>query len=461
MSALMNHNNEIPVPLIRWKQNVFYTIGSKKQSTKDTNENTTGHILFKARPLKRIYRREKFVNITNEGNARLSVTIDLANAPGGSSLYTDASAHPVLQCEGVLQTANVKDVEPNNNQSDLGKDCAICNDLSQIISSSTSAQNSVFSPQMNARRRVRSAGMIAKQYQDPRYFTDSNQYMVSRNRTIHQNNFHYIRKGDPSLMPGTPLSKTNIYSPQGLSHCKNILINSASDNNEISYIWLDETTYTVTIPDGYYDIFSFNHAIQQEMYTLGHYYTNVQTGTPNYLITFSYNTLYGVVELQVLPASLFPSPAYTGFDASGSVLIPQVVIPASQITVALGLTSGDYPSSSALDTPQIFYSDSSAGLKPPYVPIYYKPSNPQFANQGGVSSSNYVSKRRYDAITNNGEANRQAYGAAVANALAYSVPIPGYTLKDKIGYPNKLIPKFPLTQPDVLLKCQPTRFSNL
>ena len=35
---------------------------------------------------------------------------------------------------------------------------------------------------------------------------------------------------------------------------------------------------------------------------------------------------------------------------------------------------------------------------------------------------------------------RTAYGQHTANALAYGVPINGYTIKDKIGYPNTCTP---------------------
>jgi hypothetical protein len=35
---------------------------------------------------------------------------------------------------------------------------------------------------------------------------------------------------------------------------------------------------------------------------------------------------------------------------------------------------------------------------------------------------------------------RTAFGPETANALAYGVPPNGYTIKDKMGYPNKCTP---------------------
>ena len=73
--------------------------------------------------------------------------------------------------------------------------------------------------------------------------------------------------------------------------------------------------------------------------------------------------------------------------------------------------------------------------------VYYKPNNSKFAQQGAVTASDLIVRRKYNAITNNGASYRKAYGAEVANALAYGVPECGYTIKDKIGYPSPMIPK--------------------
>ncbi len=88
-----------------------------------------------------------------------------------------------------------------------------------------------------------------------------------------------------------------------------------------------------------------------------------------------------------------------------------------------------------------------------FIPTYYKPNNPQFAQEGGVSSSSYITRLKYDTITNNGSIYSKAFGSAVGNALAYTGSPDGYTLKDKIGFPNTgspIIPKnyYPGLNPD-------------
>jgi len=491
MSAILNHGIEIPTPLIKWKQNTLTQLSSKRQPNQDTNQNVESKIYFRAKPISNnaktignifgkhtvnFYRREKGVNVTNTGSSRVSATIDLADAPGGRNLYANTDlAITGASCKGLQETLDIQQIEPND-QSFLGNNCTVCNYSSASgtnSSSTTSPQNSTFSKQLDAKRRVRSSGMIPRQFQpsqpnnpDPVYFFDNRQYLVSRNRTIAQNNFNYIRKGDATLQPGTALAANNVYSPQGLSHCALVKISAALQNNTFSYIWLDGSTVAVTIPDGYYDISSFNGAFQRIMLANGHYYTNAATQTPVFLLSFSYNNFYDVASLQAIAIGELPSPAYTApAGLTPTQDIPQFIIGATALQQALGVNAGTYPASpTGITTTQTFLATTRGTLNAPYVTLFYKPSNPQFATQGGVSASNYITRKRYDAITNNGFAYREAYGSAVADAMAYSVSIPGfntYTLKDKIGYPNKLIPKFPKTQPGVMLSCQPKRFSDM
>jgi hypothetical protein len=83
-----------------------------------------------------------------------------------------------------------------------------------------------------------------------------------------------------------------------------------------------------------------------------------------------------------------------------------------------------------------------------YVPVYYKPNNSKFAQQGGVTASTRLLRLKYDTITDAGASLSKAYGMHTANALAYGVPQNGYTIKDKIGYPNTCTPVFSKAHPN-------------
>lgn len=75
-----------------------------------------------------------------------------------------------------------------------------------------------------------------------------------------------------------------------------------------------------------------------------------------------------------------------------------------------------------------------------YVPVYHKPNNGKFGVQGAVEASSRLARLKYDTITDAGSKMRKAYGEQTANALSYGVPANGYTIKDKMGYPNTCTP---------------------
>jgi hypothetical protein len=107
----------------------------------------------------------------------------------------------------------------------------------------------------------------------------------------------------------------------------------------------------------------------------------------------------------------------------------------------------------AYSTQNIYYPNSafiSLDTSCVYVPpVYYKPSNNEFATQGAVTSSARTVRKVYNTVTKNASMLNQAYGAQTADALAYGVPNPAYTIKDTIGYPNT---KTPIIKPDGSLR---------
>lgn len=68
--------------------------------------------------------------------------------------------------------------------------------------------------------------------------------------------------------------------------------------------------------------------------------------------------------------------------------------------------------------------------------VYYKPSNYKFANQGGVSSSALIVRKKYNTINTTAYNANKLYGtgSATMNAYAYGIPDIGYTVKEKIGF---------------------------
>lgn len=90
---------------------------------------------------------------------------------------------------------------------------------------------------------------------------------------------------------------------------------------------------------------------------------------------------------------------------------------------------------------------------------HYNPSNNQFAVQGAVTSSDLVTRKRYNTITDSAVSYQAPLGKDVANALSYGVSTTGYTLKDKIGYPMKQTPTFSKYN-ETMKKCFVTKLVN-
>jgi len=86
-----------------------------------------------------------------------------------------------------------------------------------------------------------------------------------------------------------------------------------------------------------------------------------------------------------------------------------------------------------------------------------KMSNNRFFSQGGVSSSDLVSRIRYEEITNAASQTANAYGAETADALAYGVNPTIYTIKDRIGY--QIIPTPVIDNNGTLKKCVTKKLS--
>lgn len=100
------------------------------------------------------------------------------------------------------------------------------------------------------------------------------------------------------------------------------------------------------------------------------------------------------------------------------------------------------PGSSASQNNQYYAGGISHCLNGTSVPVYYKPNNAQYAKQGGVSSGDKITRLKYNTITSNAMKFRNAFGSATGNALAYSTTGTVYTIKDKLGFPDKKTPVF-------------------
>lgn len=438
MSTHLNEN-EIPDRIISWKGKTFNQITSSIQKNTPVLNASPVLNLFFANPLK-IYRREIANASLPKYGSRHSISIDELNRPNGSINNSVAT-----NINGLVNTLDFNLVNSKY-------ETAAC----------LSSNSTCFSQANNAKRRVRSAGMVKRQFDNSKnndqYCTSRNQYLVSRNKTFQQNQYNYIRQGDVSKKPGTNDTQQNVYSANGINHCKKYFIGS---NASFQYQWIDGSFNTINVPTGNYVVDDLNTLLKTTMDNNYHYFINKFSNTKVFLLNITFNLTNNKVELQTfkcdttifntvtysIPYDIIIGPSAPYFVCPTSTVVTGFNILDNDLNQALGFNSGHYPaiyigSGTQIIANQSFYSSVKPGIQPLYIPIYYKPNNPQYAQQGGVSAGSRISRLKYDAITKNSAIFRNGLGIAVANAMAYGVPENGYTIKDKIGYPNKSTPVF-------------------
>lgn len=125
-------------------------------------------------------------------------------------------------------------------------------------------------------------------------------------------------------------------------------ITAANNNNTYQFIWptfAGSTTYTVTMPDGFYDAAGINSYLQQFCITNGLYLVNT-TGQYVYYIEFLANATYYSIQLNTypLPTSLptgWTNPASMTFPATAKV--PQLIVPSNNFSLVIGFLPATYP----------------------------------------------------------------------------------------------------------------------
>jgi len=436
-----------PKKEIKWKGTTLYQVIASIQFNKMNTTKIPPANLRKPLPLK-IYRKE-IANISSNTktatcSVRPSTSITGIDMPG-STIVTS------LQRSYSNGLVNTLDLETTTLTAERGA----CNNKDTCF----------LSPSNNAKRRVRSAGMMPRKFNlnrnNDHYYSSTNEYLTSRNRTISQNQYHYFKQGNIGILPDSGNGKNNLYRPQGLSHCAKPSISAANGNNTFSYIWIDGTSNTVVIPDGIYDIEALNRVLQDKLIINKHYF--IKGAVKVFLILFSYDTSTDSIVIVCNPASRDMSKAsyfensnipigaswsyasvpntepYSTFKSPPYPLGPTqpgatyIQVPNTQFSQLIGF----YPGSYTGGINQAFFQGT---IYSKYVSLYYKPNNPGFATQGAVDSSSYIQRAKYNAITNSAQTLKTAYGDAVANALAYGVSEHAYTDKDKVGFKRTAVP---------------------
>ena len=151
-------------------------------------------------------------------------------------------------------------------------------------------------------------------------------------------------------------------------------ITAAYQNNVIQYVWFDGLTYTITIPDGFYDIPSLNNYIHSVMVTNLHYCLQTSNGYYVYFLTLTENSTYYAVSLNTfgLNQTLATAKGWT-LPTAGTAdwaipttttqyIYPMFKILPNSFQEVVGLSAGYYPLGTAEAT--ITTNNVSSWLQP-------------------------------------------------------------------------------------------------
>jgi len=173
--------------------------------------------------------------------------------------------------------------------------------------------------------------------------------LSQRNVVTGSNNtvFEYVFPGGGiSLKPHTKIALASITMYNSTPN-----ISVANNNNTFQYTWIDGTTKTVTMPDGFYEISDMNNFLHQTMLNNGHYLTEVSTNNAVWFLTMSVNTSTYKIDLLSFPmvSSVYTSALYTvpsstpPWTVPATSTNPQFVIPATLFDDVIGFAAGTYP----------------------------------------------------------------------------------------------------------------------
>ena len=226
------------------------------------------------------------------------------------------------------------------------------------------------------------------------------QYLQSRNRTFQQNEMNFPSSSKWSLC----------------ENAANHFLGAATQTNAISCTWPNVNggaLMTLVLQDGFYDAAGVSRAFASFLQSKGLDSSKLQIVFDNYMGTISLQSQMAVTP-NSFPQFYFPTQNGMGVD--------------------LGFTNGVFYPPQVVNTGQVMYNCGSKNLSPIFTcrtysntstnqiraaKVVYKPSNPEFASQGGVDSSARTSRQHMQMVQKAAATLKPVFGSSVANAESY------------------------------------------
>ena len=150
------------------------------------------------------------------------------------------------------------------------------------------------------------------------------------------------------------------------------IFNITSDygNNTFSYVWFDGVEYSITIPDGYYEISDLNSYFQSIMIANTHYMTN-SAGQSIYFLEFIVNTSRYAAQINSYPLDAdiqstngYILPSGASWSVPTTSTLSQFNVNTSAFGEVLGYEIGSYPDTQVGSTTSSFLSSVAPQITP-------------------------------------------------------------------------------------------------
>jgi hypothetical protein len=134
-------------------------------------------------------------------------------------------------------------------------------------------------------------------------------------------------------------------------------ISSSNSNNSFSYIWVDGTTTTITLPDSYLSLAEINATLQAKMVSLKHYMLT-STGSYVYFLEIVVNASRYADQINsfqlsttIATANSWTQPVGATWLLPTNAINPIFVVPSTNFQNLIGYTAGSYPNATITGTP--------------------------------------------------------------------------------------------------------------
>jgi len=148
-------------------------------------------------------------------------------------------------------------------------------------------------------------------------------------------------------------------------------ISVSYQNNSFYYKWIDNVSYSVNIPDGFYEISNLNDFLHQTMLNNKHYLTEISTGKYVWFLTLAVNqSTYKIdlvsypMRLTDYPAVSYAVPAFSGWEVPATNKNPQLVVTANAFRDIIGFSAGTFPASNTVAVTTVTSSTAIPQVSP-------------------------------------------------------------------------------------------------